>query len=40
MDSRTETKVNIDYVGKASEVLNLKGHEISQLPKKLFPFTS
>ena len=30
MDSRSETQVKIDYAGTEQEVLNLKGHKISQ----------
>ena len=29
MDSRTDTQVKIDYVGKTKEVLNLKEHKIA-----------
>ena len=35
MDSRSETKVKIDYVGKAWEVLNMKGNKIAQLAQEI-----
>ena len=35
MDSRSKPQVKIDYVGKAYEVLNLKGHKIAQFCQKI-----
>ena len=38
MDSRSEMQVKIDFVRKAYEVLNCKGHKIAQLTQKVCSF--
>ena len=35
MDSKSERQVKIDHVGKANEVLHLKGDKIAQLAQKI-----
>ena len=35
VDPRSETRVKIDYVEKALEVLNLKGYKIAQFAQKI-----